>query len=125
MRRNLLFPVALAANLAVPALCFLYREGLMLLYPSMALLHILLFNLNLKASKRWWQIILLCVIHIAMTFCVHQQDAWLYFHYIWDDPEGRAVAWLGCAVGTDWATVLMIISMIEFKEPANKKPPKT
>ena len=80
----------------------------------MTCLHILLFWLNMKGTKTWGQAILLGLLHMAVTFCIHQQSSWLYFHYIADDAEGRAVALLECTVGVAWTGILFIASLIWF-----------
>ena len=54
------------------------------------------------------------VLHIAATFCTLQQSSWLYFHYIVDDAEGRAIAWLECVIGVGLTTVLLIVSLVWF-----------
>ena len=114
MKQKWLFPLACAANLALLSICLLYRGGAPLEMALMPPLHILLFLLNMRASKRWWHVIVLGVLHIAVTFCVLQQSSWLYFHYIVDDAEGRAIAWLECVIGVGLATVLLIVSLVWF-----------
>ena len=109
-----LFPLAIAANIALLAVCLLYRMGGPAIYSLFVFLHILLFLLNFKAGKSWWQIILLGVIHILATYCAHRQEAWLYFHYVADDAEGRAIAWLACTIGTSWTIILLIASLVLF-----------
>ncbi len=114
MEQKWLFPLACAANLALLSVCLLYRGGAPITMAMMPPLHILLFLLNMKASKQWWQVIALGVGHIAVTFCVLQQSSWLSFHYIADDAEGRIVALLECIVGVGLTTVLLIVSLIWF-----------
>ena len=114
MDRKRLFPLACAANLALLSICLLYRGGAPLEMALMPPLHILLFLLNMRASKRWWHVIVLGVLHIAVTFCVLQQSSWLYFRYIVDDVEGRAIAWLECVIGVGLTTVLLIVSLVWF-----------
>ena len=111
MKQKWLFPLACAANLALLSICLLYRGGAPLEMALMPPLHILLFLLNMRASKRWWHVIVLGVLHIAVTFCVLQQSSWLYFRYIVDDVEGRAIAWLECVIGVGLTTVLLIVSL--------------
>ncbi len=114
MEQKWLFPLACAANLALLSVCLLYRGGAPLIIALMPPLHILLFLLNMRASKRWWQVISLGVMHVAVTFCALQQSSWLYFHYIVDDVVGRAIAWLECVIGVGLTTVLLIVSLIWF-----------
>ena len=114
MKQKWLFPLACAANLALLSICLLYRGGAPLEMALMPPLHILLFLLNMRASKRWWHVIVLGVLHIAVTFCVLQQSSWLYFRYIVDDVEGRAIAWLECVIGVGLTTVLLIVSLVWF-----------
>ena len=114
MKQKWLFPLACAANLALLSICLLYRGGAPLEMALMPPLHILLFLLNMRASKRWWHVIVLGVMHIAVTFCVLQQSSWLYFRYIVDDVEGRAIAWLECVIGVGLTTVLLIVSLVWF-----------
>ena len=114
MEQKRLFSLACVANLALLSICLLYRGGAPLIMALMPPLHILLFLLNMRASKRWWQVISLGVMHIAVTFCTLQQSSWLYFHYIVDDAEGRAIAWLECVIGVSLTTVLLIVSLIWF-----------
>ena len=114
MKQKWLFPLACAANLALLSICLLYRGGAPLEIALMPPLHILLFLLNMRASKRWWHVIVLGVLHIAVTFCVLQQSSWLYFRYIVDDVEGRAIAWLECVIGVGLTTVLLIVSLVWF-----------
>ena len=114
MKQKWLFPLACAANLALLSICLLYRGGAPLIMALMPPLHILLFLLNMRASKRWWHVIVLGVLHIAVTFCVLQQSSWLYFRYIVDDVEGRAIAWLECVIGVGLTTVLLIVSLVWF-----------
>ena len=114
MKQKWLFPLACAANLALLSICLLYRGGAPLEMALMPPLHILLFLLNVRESKRWWHVIVLGVMHIAVTFCVLQQSSWLYFRYIVDDVEGRAIAWLECVIGVGLTTVLLIVSLVWF-----------
>ena len=114
MDQKWLFPLTCAANLALLSVCLLYRGGTPLIMVLMPPLHILLFLLNMRASKRWWHVIVLGVLHIAVTFCVLQQSSWLYFRYIVDDVEGRAIAWLECVIGVGLTTVLLIVSLVWF-----------
>ncbi len=122
MDQKWLFPLTCAANLALLSVCLLYRGGTPLIMVLMPPLHILLFLLNMRASKRWWQVISLGVLHIAVTFCSLQQSSWLYFHYIVDDVEGRAIAWLEYVIGVGLTTVLLIVSLIWFaaKQPKRR-----
>ena len=120
MEKKCLFPLACTANLALLSVCLLYRGGGPLIMVLMPPLHILLFLLNMRASKRWWQVISLGVLHIAVTFCTLQQSSWLYFHYIVDDAEGRAIAWLECVIGVGLTTVLLIVALIWFAAKQRK-----
>ena len=117
MKNKLLFILALVANVAPLGLCFFYRGGAMLLYPVFAVIHILLFLLNQVATKSKFQLALLGLIHIVVTFCVHQQVGWLYLHYVFDDAEGRAIISLGTMVGVIWTSFLCILSL---KSPHRK-----
>ena len=121
MEQKWLFPLACAANLALLSICLLYRGGAPLEMALMPPLHILLFLLNMRASKRWWHVIVLGVLHIAVTFCALQQSSWLYFHYIVDDAEGRAIAWLECVIGVGLTTVLLIVALIWFAAKQRKR----
>ena len=112
--RNRLFWLAVVANMTALSVCALYAGGAPLEIAIMPCLHILLFLLNMKAAKKWWQIIVLSILHIAVTFCIPQQSSWLYFHYIVDDVEGRAIAWLECIVGVAWTGILFIVSLVWF-----------
>lgn len=112
MKNKMIFILALVANTAPLGLCFFYRGGAMLLYPVFAVIHILLFMLNNVASQRRWQALLLGLIHIAVTFCTHQQVGWLYLHYVCDDTVGRAIVSLGTWIGTVWAGILSAASLI-------------
>ena len=120
MKQKWLFPLACAANLALLSVCLLYRVGGMLIMVLMPPLHVLLFLLNMKASKQWWQVIVLGIMHIAVTYCVLQQSSWLYFHFIVDDAEGRAIAWLECVIGVGLTAVLLIVSLIWFAAKQRK-----
>ena len=112
MKNKMIFILALVANTAPLGLCFFYRGGAMLQYPAFAIIHILLFMLNNAAVQRSWQAILLGLIHIAVTFCTHQQMGWLYLHYVCDDNVGRAIVSFGTWVGTVWAGILSVASLI-------------
>ena len=114
MKNKVLFILALVANVAPLSLCFFYRGGAMLLYPVFAVIHILLFLLNNAAAQRRWQAILLGLIHIAVTFCTHQQVGWLYLHHVFDDVEGRGISALGTWVGVIWTSILCIASLKRF-----------
>ena len=98
----------------------------MLLYPVFAVIHVLLFQLNCKVAKTRFQVILLGLIHIAVTICTHQQVGWLYLHHVCDDAEGRAIIMLGTWVGAIWTTVLLVVSVLTFnlKQKAAKQPGK-
>ena len=114
MNKDRWFSLAVAANLLSLAVCALYAGGGPLTMALMPCLHILLFWLNMKGTKTWGQAILLGLLHIAVTFCIHQQSSWLYFRYIVDDAEGRMVALLECTVGVTWTGILFIASLIWF-----------
>lgn len=114
MKNKVLFILALVANVAPLSLCFFYRGGAMLLYPVFAVIHILLFLLNNAAAQRRWQAILLGLIHIAVTFCTHQQVGWLYLHHVFDDVEGRGIFALGTWIGVIWTSILCIASLKRF-----------
>ena len=112
---RLFFSTALVANISTAAICLLYTGGALLLFPLMICIHIILFCINQAAGKTWCRLIGLGIIHIIITFCVHQQWAWLYFKYICDDLEGRAIALGGCLVGVIWTVILLIASMVIFQ----------
>ena len=112
MKARFLFSLALTANLALLLVCLFWRGGAPIVFPLMALLHILLFLLNNIAGKRWWQVLVLGLTHIAATFCVHQQAGWLYLHFISDDVEGRMIFRLACSVGLVWTGILLIVSLV-------------
>ena len=115
MKYKVLFILALVANVAPLGLYFFYRGGAMLLYPVFAVIHILLFLLNQAATKNKFQLVLLGLIHIAVTFCVHQQVGWMYLHYVFDDVEGRAIISLGTMVGVIWTSILCYESLKRFR----------
>ena len=114
MKHRLVFPLALMANMAPLCLCLLYREGAMLVYPALAMMHILLFLLNLTAAKTKLQVILLSLIHIAATIGTHQLCGWLYLHHVCDDAPGRAILMLGTWAGAVWTTVLLVASVLIY-----------
>ena len=101
-KQRVLFFAALAANLALPALCLFWRQGVLLFWPLMIVCHILLDRLNRKAGRRRWERIVLCAAHAAATVCAH-----LVFYRLWDTrvygghPDNETVAaWqLGLATG--------------------------
>ena len=114
LNRDRWFFLAIAANLLTLSVCALYAGGGPLTVALMPCLHILLFCLNMKGTKTWGQAILLGLLHMAVTFCIHQQSSWLYFYYIADDAEGRMVALLECTIGVAWTGILFIASLIWF-----------
>lgn len=115
MKSKFLFLLSLAANVAPLSLCLLYRGGGSLLYPVFAVIHILLFLLNRTTAKTKFQVILLGLIHIAVTICTHQQVGWLYLHYVFDDVEGRGIVMLGTWVDAVWTTILLAASISHFE----------
>lgn len=114
MKSKIVFLLALAANVAPLSLCLFYRRGALLLYPLFAVIHILLFLLNRTAAKTKFQVILLGLIHIAVTICTHQQEGWLYLHYVCDDVVGRTIIALGTWVGAIWTTILLVVSIVIY-----------
>lgn len=121
MRNKIVFPLALAANVAPLCMCLLYRRGAMLLYPVFAVIHILLFLLNCRVAKTKFQVIVLGLIHIVVTICAHQQIGWLYLHNVVDDVEGRAILILGTWVGAIWTTVLLGVSALNFNRKQKQR----
>ena len=114
MISNRMFWLAVAANVLSLAICALYAGGAPLEMALMPCLHILLFLLNMKAAKKWWQVIVLGLLHIAVTFCIHQQSSWLYFHYISDDEETWYIGAVECSVGVVWTSILFVVSLVWF-----------
>ena len=114
MKQRLLFLAALAGNLSMLAVTALWRGGAPAIFAILPHLHFVLFWLNLRVSKGWWQLILLNTVHVAATYCVHQQWSWLYFRYICDDVEGRMVAALGLLVGMGMTVILFIGTAIAY-----------
>lgn len=116
MKSKVVFLLALAANVAPLSLCLFYRRGALLLYPVFAVIHILLYLMNRRAAKSKFQVILLGLIHIAVTICTHQQVGWLYLHHVFDDVEGRGIFMLGTWVGAIWTTILLGASISSFNQ---------
>ena len=111
MKGQCQFPAALAANLSMAAVCLLWRHGVSTVWPVLVVLHIVLFVVNVWAGRKWWQVISLWVVHIAVTYCVHKQTYWMYGTYIADGADSAVVEWLGLHVGTGW-TVFLFISAL-------------
>ena len=80
----------------------------------MPALHILLFMLNSEAAGTWKQVILLGLAHIAATFVTHMLWSQLYFSFIHDDIEGRAIAFGLCLIGVVWTTILFVVMLLRF-----------
>jgi hypothetical protein len=57
---------------------------------------------------------------VGVTACTHLQCDWLYRHYICDDVVGRAIGQGMCAVGTGFALILTVASVVIFLR--NQKP---
>ena len=92
-RQRTLFAAALAANLALPALCLLWRHGVLLFWPLMIVFHILLGKLNIKAGPKRRGRILLCAAHMAATAGAHLLFAWLWNTYAYGGhPDNETVA---------------------------------
>lgn len=115
MKRKMAFLFALVANVAPLSLCFLYRNGALLLFSLFPLIHILLFLLNHSAAKTMFQTVLLGLLHIAVTICTHQRFGWLYLQYVFFDVEGKAIVTMGTLVGAIWTTILLVVSVILFR----------
>lgn len=115
MKRKMAFLFALVANVAPLSLCFLYRNGALLLFSLFPLIHILLFLLNHSAAKTMFQTVLLGLLHIAVTVCTHQRFGWLYLQYVFFDVEGKAIVTMGTLVGAIWTTILLVVSVILFR----------
>ncbi len=114
MKQRLRFLAVLAGNLSILTVTALWRDGAPAIFAILPALHFVLFWLNLRVSKGWWQLILLNVVHVAATYCIHQQWSWLYFRYICDDLEGRMVAALGLLVGLGTTVILFIGTAIAY-----------
>ena len=114
MKSRRAFWLALVANVAPLSLCFLYRNGALLLFSLFPLIHILLFLLNHSAAKTMFQTVLLGLLHIAVTLCTHQLFGWLYLQYVFYDVEGKAIVTMGTLVGAIWTTILLVVSVILF-----------
>lgn len=115
MKSKRAFLFALVANVAPLSLCFLYRNGALLLFSLFPLIHILLFLLNHSAAKTMFQTVLLGLLHIAVTVCTHQRFGWLYLQYVFFDVEGKAIVTMGTLVGAIWTTILLVVSVILFR----------
>lgn len=115
MKSKRAFWFALVANVVPLSLCFLYRKGALLLFSLFPLVHILLFLLNHSAAKTMFQTVLLGLLHVAVTICTHQLFGWLYLRYVFYDVEGKAIVTMGTLVGTIWATILLVVSVILFR----------
>ena len=115
MKSKRAFLFALVANVAPLSLCFLYRNGALLLFSLFPLIHILLFLLNHSAAKTMFQTALLGLLHIAVTVCTHQRFGWLYLQYVFFDVEGKAIVTMGTLVGAIWTTILLVVSVILFR----------
>ena len=115
MKSRRAFWLALVANVAPLGLCFLYRNGTLLLFSLFPLIHILLFLLNHSAAKTMFQTVLLGLLHIAVTLCTHQLFGWLYLQYVFYDVEGKAIVTMGTLVGAIWTTILLVVSVILFR----------
>lgn len=115
MKRKMAFLFALVANVAPLSLCFLYRNGALLLFSLFPLIHILLFLLNHSAAKTMFRTVLLGLLHIAVTVCTHQLFGWLYLQYVFFDVEGKAIVTMGTLVGAIWTTILLVVSVILFR----------
>ena len=114
MKNQISFYLAITANLALLLVCLCWRGGGPIVFPMLAMLHIVLFLLNNIAGKRWGQVLVLGLTHIAATFLVHQQTGWLYLRYVSNDAEGQLVFMYGCLVGVVWTSILLIVSLVWF-----------
>lgn len=116
MKHKWLFLLTLAVNLSLLLLVFTYRLGAPFHYLILLGSHIGLFFLNIKASKFYWQVTTLGVVHIIVTFCVHKQSDWLWYnrYFFESDPEGHLVSVIGEYVGVFLAIVMLVFSLVYF-----------
>ncbi len=116
MKHKWLFLLTLAVNLSLLLLVFTYRLGAPFHYLILLGSHIGLFFLNIKASKFYWQVTTLGVVHIIVTFCVHKQNDWLWYnrYFFASDPEGHLVSVIGEYVGVFLAIVMLAFSLVYF-----------
>ena len=116
MKHKWLFLLTLAVNLSLLLLVFTYRLGAPFHYLILLGSHIGLFFLNIKASKFYWQVTTLGVVHIIVTFCVHKQNDWLWYnrYFFESDTEGHLVSAIGEYVGVFLAIVMLVFSLVYF-----------
>lgn len=123
MKHNRLFLLTLAVNLSLLLLVFTYRLGAPFHYLILLGSHIGLFFLNIKASKFYWQVTTLGIVHIIVTFCIHKQNDWLWYnrYFLEPDPEGHLVSVIGEYVGVFLAIVMLVFSLVYFCIKRRKK----
>ncbi len=107
--------MALVLNLSLLLLCLTYPIPNLDVFPWMiAVSHILLFLLNLKAGRTWLQIILLSGVHVAATYFTHQLYTLLYFLRILGSLDGRKWTLGLCLIDTAWTMILFLFAVIIF-----------
>ena len=84
------FLLALILNLSIILLCLTYPVSDPNVFPWLiAVSHVLLFILNLKAGSSWLRLILLSSIHVIATYFTHQFYTLLYYSNILGSLDGR------------------------------------
>ena len=115
MKRSI-FLMALILNLSIILLCLTYPVPNLNMFPwLMAVSHVLLFILNLKAGSSWLRLILLSSIHVIATYLTHQLYTMLYFTRILGSLDGRKWAMGLCVLDTAWTVILFIVAMVIFR----------
>ena len=114
MKRRCLFPLAILANASMLALCLLSRHDIFPVVFLLPLFHGPLFALNLKAARRWWQVILLGLEHIAATVLTVIFDAWICRRYFGYDPADLVSSAIALEAGFAIAVILFVIHIAVF-----------
>ena len=94
MKHRLLFTAALAADLSLPVVAWLFwKHGALLVMPLFIVCHILLDRLNRHVGKTCRERMALGIVYIISTICAHGLFQWLWNTRVYHgEPDTETIA---------------------------------